>query len=99
MFRYLYNGMLQGDMSNKDTRFHPTQKPSQLWKKIIVYYTKENELILDPFMGSFTTAVCAHKMQRHFIGAELDKDYFELGQKRFAEETAQLSIFDLGDKL
>jgi len=99
MFRYLYNGMLQGDMANKDERFHPTQKPTQLWKKLLAYYTKEGELILDPFMGSFTTAVCCHKMQRHFIGAELDKDYFALGQERFKRETAQLSIFDLGEKL
>lgn len=94
MFRYLYNGMLQGDMANKDVRFHPTQKPTQLWKKILGYYTKEGDLILDPFMGSFTTAVCCHKMQRHFIGAELDKDYFELGQERYRKETAQMSIFD-----
>lgn len=94
MFRYLYNGMLQGDMANKDVRFHPTQKPTQLWKKILGYYTKEGDLILDPFMGSFTTAVCCHKMQRHFIGAELDKDYFVLGQERYRKETAQMSIFD-----
>lgn len=94
MFRYLYNGMLQGDMANKDVRFHPTQKPTQLWKKILGYYTKEGDLILDQFMGSFTTAVCCHKMQRHFIGAELDKDYFELGQERYRKETAQMSIFD-----
>lgn len=96
MFRYLYNGMLQGDMVNKDKRFHPTQKPTQLWSKLLVYYTKEGDLILDPFMGSFTTAVCCKKMQRHFIGAELDKDYFALGQERFKSETAQLSIFDIG---
>lgn len=95
MFRYLYNGMLQGDMANKDVRFHPTQKPTQLWKKLLAYYTKEGELILDPFMGSFTTAVCCHKMQRHFIGAELDKDYFALGYERYRKETAQMSIFDL----
>lgn len=95
MFRYLYNGMLQGDMANKDVRFHPTQKPTQLWKKILGYYTKEGDLILDPFMGSFTTAVCCHKMQRHFIGAELDKDYFALGYERYRKETAQMSIFDL----
>lgn len=86
VFHYLYMGMLQGDMKNKDDRFHPTQKPTQLWDKLIAFYTKPNDLILDPFMGSFTTAVCCHRLQRHFIGAELDKDYFEKGQKRLEEE-------------
>ena len=95
VFHYLYNGMLQGDMANKDERFHPTQKPTQLISKLITYYTKENDLILDPFMGSFTTAVCCHRLQRRFIGAELDKEYFEKGEARLKAEMAQISIFDL----
>ena len=95
VFRYLYNGMLQGDMANKDERFHPTQKPTQLISKLIAYYTEPNDLILDPFMGSFTTAVCCHRLQRRFIGAELDKEYFEKGQARLKAEMAQISIFDL----
>lgn len=95
IFRYLYNGMLQGDMKNKDVRFHPTQKPTQIISQLITYYTKPNDLILDPFMGSFTTAVCCHRLQRRFIGAELDKEYFEKGQKRLNREMAQISIFDL----
>lgn len=95
VFHYLYRGMLQGDMKNKDDRFHPTQKPTQLWSNLIAFYTKPNDLILDPFMGSFTTAVCCHRLQRHFIGAELDKDYFEKGQKRLEEEINQISLFDI----
>lgn len=95
IFRYLYNGMVQGDMANKDERFHPTQKPTQLWYKLLNYYTKPNDLILDPFMGSFTTAVACAKSGRRFIGAELDKKYFEKGQERLRKATAQESIFDL----
>lgn len=95
VFHYLYNGMLQGNMKNKDDRFHPTQKPTQLISKLINYYTKENDLILDTFMGSFTTAVCCHRSQRRFIGAELDKEYYEKGQARLNAEMAQLSIFDI----
>lgn len=95
VFTYLYMGMMQGDMKNKDERFHPTQKPTQLISKLITYYTKENDLILDPFMGSFTTAVCCHRLQRRFIGTELDKEYYEKGQARLNAEMAQLSIFDL----
>lgn len=92
VFRYQYKGMLQGDMSNKDERFHPTQKPTQLISKLIDYYTKEGDLILDPFMGSFTTAVCCHKLNRNFIGAEIDKEYFEMGQNRLQNEMSQISI-------
>ena len=61
-------------------QIHQNQKPTNLISRIINQHTKPNDLILDPFMGSFTTAVCCHRLQRHFIGAELDKDYFEKGQ-------------------
>lgn len=95
IFRYLYKGMLQDDMKNKDERFHPTQKPTQIICQLLNYYTKQGDLILDGFMGSFTTAVACNKLQRHFIGAELDKDYFEKGLARLQKEQAQPSIFDI----
>ena len=94
VFHYLYNGMLQGDMKNKDERFHPTQKPTQLIIQLLNYYTKEGDLILDPFMGSFTTAVACHKMQRRYIGAELDKEYFDKGSERLNKLKSQISFFD-----
>lgn len=93
MFRYLYNGMLQGDMQNKDKRIHPTQKPTQLWYMLLNYYTKPNDLILDPFMGSFTTAETCLKSGRIFLGAELDEDYFKAGSDRINALKAQISIF------
>ena len=74
---------------------HPTQKPLSLWYELLGDLTNENDLVLDTCMGSFTTAVACHKMQRHFIGAELDKEYFALGQKRLQEEQNQISMFDL----
>lgn len=94
VFHYLYNGMLQGDMKNKDERFHPTQKPTQLIIQLLNYYTKKGDLILDPFMGSFTTAVACHKMQRRYIGAELDKEYFDKGTERLNKIKSQISFFD-----
>lgn len=62
--------------------------------RIINQHTKENDLIFDPFMGSFTTAVACHKLNRNFLGAEIDKDYYKLGSERLAKEQAQVSIFD-----
>lgn len=61
---------------------------------ILNKFTKEGDLILDPFMGSFTTAVACHKMQRRFIGAELDKEYFDKGTERLNKIKSQISMFD-----
>lgn len=94
VFHYLYNGMLQEDMKNKDERFHPTQKPTQLITRLINYYTKEGDLILDCFMGSFTTAIACHKTGRRYIGAELDKEYFDKGTERLNKVKSQISFFD-----
>jgi len=94
VFHYLYNGMLQGDMKNKDERFHPTQKPTQLIIHLINYYTKEGDLILDPFMGSFTTAIACHKTGRKYLGAELDAEYYEKGLARLNKLKSQITFFD-----
>lgn len=93
-FDYRWAGMLQGNMKDKEIRIHPTQKPLPLFVWILNNYTKEGDTIFDPFMGSFTTAVACHKMGRKFLGAELDKEYFDKGSKRLAQVQSQLSMFD-----
>ena len=95
VFHYLYNGMLQGDMKNKDYRFHPTQKPTQLWTKLLNFYTKEGDLILDPFAGSQSLRIACHKMQRNYIGFEIDEEYFKKGTEWFNSVTSQILIWDL----
>lgn len=95
VFRYQYKGMIQGNMKLKEQRFHPTQKPVDIIIQLLNYYTKEGDSILDPFMGSFTTAVACHKMGRKYIGAELDKEYFEKGVERLNKVKSQISIFDI----
>ena len=94
-FNYLYNGMLQGDMKNKDYLFHPTQKPTQLWVKLLNYYTKEGDLILDPFAGSQSLRIACHKLKRDYIGFEIDKEYYDKGCEWYNRVTSQISIFDL----
>lgn len=74
---------------------HPTQKPLALWYELLNDNTNENQLVLDTCMGSFTTAVACHKLSRNFIGFEKDKEFFDKGQERFNDSSAQLSIFDL----
>lgn len=93
-FEYRWAGMLQGDMKNKEIRIHPTQKPLPLLTWILNKYTKDGDLILDPFMGSFTTAVACHKTHRRYIGAELDKEYYNKGQERLNKVKSQISFFD-----
>ena len=55
---------------------HPTQKPLELMKALIELTTQENQLVLDPFAGSGTTLVAAQELGRHYIGFEIDKDYY-----------------------
>lgn len=61
---------------------HPTQKPEKLLAKIILASTNENDLILDPFLGSGTTAVVAKKLGRAYTGIERDENYCLLTEKR-----------------
>lgn len=95
IFRYQWQGMIQGNMKNKEKRFHPAQKPLPLLEWLLNKYTKEGDLILDPFIGSGTTAVACHKLNRRYIGFELDEEYFGIANERLDAVKSQISIFDL----
>ncbi|HHT66915.1 MAG TPA: site-specific DNA-methyltransferase [Erysipelotrichaceae bacterium] len=69
--------------SEKKYGKHPTQKPVKLLERLITAATKEGDLILDPFNGSGTTGIVATKMNRRYIGIEINKDYLELTKKRY----------------
>ena len=78
----------------KDTDgFHPTQKPVALIADLIRTYSNEGDTILDNCMGSGTTAVACIKEKRHFIGFELNKEYYDKACKRIDAERRQLSLF------
>jgi site-specific DNA-methyltransferase (adenine-specific) len=69
--------------SEKEFGKHPTQKPFELLKRIVLASTDENDIILDPFCGSGTTGVaCRCLKNRLFIGIEIEKKYCELAKKR-----------------
>ncbi|MCH8034431.1 MAG: site-specific DNA-methyltransferase [Bacteroidetes bacterium] len=61
---------------------HPTQKPEKLLAKIILASSKKNDLVFDPFLGSGTTAVTAKKLERNFVGIEVDEYYCCVAEKR-----------------
>lgn len=64
---------------------HPTQKPEQLIGHFIDTLSNEDDLVLDPFMGSGTTGVVAKRQGRNFIGIELDESYYQMAKKRIEE--------------
>lgn len=64
---------------------HPTQKPIELLRRIILASTNKEDLILDPFTGSSTTGIMALELGRKFIGIDLEKDYLDLSIKRFEQ--------------
>ncbi len=72
---------------------HPTQKPVNLLRYLIRTYSNMGGVILDNCMGSGTTAIAAIREKRHFIGFELNKDYYERSLKRIETELAQPSLF------
>ena len=76
---------------------HPTQKPEKLLAKIILASTRENDLILDPFSGSGTTAVVAKKLNRAFVGVERDEKYCLLAEKRLALAETDKTIQGFSD--
>lgn len=64
---------------------HPTQKPEELLRKIILASSNENDIVLDPFVGSGTTAVCAKQLKRQFIGVEQNEEYLEWAVNRLRQ--------------
>ncbi len=72
---------------------HPTQKPIELLERCILSSTNENQLILDPFMGSGTTLLAAARNGRMGVGFEQETDYFDLAVLRLEQESRTPSLF------
>lgn len=77
--------------NSKEKVGHPTQKPVALLEYLVKTYTNEGEIVLDCCIGSGTTAIACIKNNRHFIGFELEKKYYDIAMKRIKE--AQQTIF------
>ncbi|MCQ2257430.1 MAG: site-specific DNA-methyltransferase [Bacteroidaceae bacterium] len=76
---------------------HPTQKPEKLYAKLILASSKEGDYILDPFLGSGTSAVVARKLNRHFCGIEINKEYCLWGAKRLINAESDKKIQGYAD--
>jgi len=86
MHNFYEGGICQGN-----ERFeHPTQKPEWIVMKGLLVHTNTGELILDPFLGSGTTAYCAKKLNRKCIGIEIEEKYCEIAAKRLSQSVMRL---------
>lgn len=74
---------------------HPTQKPIKLMEKLILMLTNENDTVLDCFMGGGSTGLACLFKNRNFIGCEIDKEYFEISERRLKStyNTLRESLF------
>ena len=81
----------QGD--KKDPRFHPTQKPVELYEWIFKNFAKPGDKIFDSHMGSQSSRIAAWKGNYDFYGCEIDENYFKKGEERFSRIESQTSLF------
>ena len=81
------------NQSDKEKWGHPTIKPLGIVRTLVFNSSVEGQTVLDPFMGSGTTAIACIKERRHFIGFELSKEYFDKAVRRIKAEQAQLTMF------
>lgn len=88
-----FNGNMQGNKQKNEARIHPTQKPIALYKWLLNKYAQPGNKILDTHMGSQSSRIAAYNMGFDYWGWEIDQEYFEAGNKRFAEQTAQQQLF------
>lgn len=92
-FTYTWNGMIQGDMKNKEQRIHPTQKPIKLYEWLLTNYAKQGDKILDTHLGSMSSVIACLNLGFEITGCELDKDYFDAGIKRVEQSQKQQRMF------
>lgn len=72
---------------------HPNEKPVELVARFLAAHAKKGQVVLDPFCGSGTTLVAAHRLGLNWIGIELDPKWAKLAQERLDAEMAQGTLF------
>ena len=93
-FRFQWHGMIQGDMKNKETRIHPTQKPVKLYEWLLTNYAKPGQRILDTHLGSGSSSIACSNLGYEMVGIELDEDYYRAACERIKAAQAQGRLFE-----
>lgn len=93
IYRFTWNGMLQGNMKDKEKRIHPTQKPIQLYKWLLKNYAKPEFKIIDTHGGSMSSVIAAYDFGiAEMVCCEIDKDYYDAAVKRFETYKLQTKL-------
>ncbi|MFY9463329.1 MAG: site-specific DNA-methyltransferase [Candidatus Sungiibacteriota bacterium] len=79
---------------NPEREDHPTQKPLAIIERMVRASSPENGIVLDPFMGSGTTAIACMRSGRRYTGFEMNKDYYHTIQNRIGRELSSVSLFE-----
>ncbi len=83
------NGQYHYPIPNNGARYHPTQKPLPLFNDLVVKHSRPGDLVIDPFVGSGTTAIAAVTNGRRFAGCDLDGDYISTAKVRVKNASEQ----------
>lgn len=94
MFRFAWNGMIQGDMKNKEYKIHPTQKPRQLYKWLLSSFAQDGDIILDTHVGSASSLIACEEMGYKYVGFELSENYYKLSSERLKRHQAQVTLME-----
>ena len=78
-----------------DTRFHPCQKPIELYSWLLGQYAKEGDKILDTHVGSASSLIACHRSGFSAWGFEIDPEYYQKAEERLEREKAQITMYDL----
>jgi len=87
-FKFKWQGMLQGDMKNKQERIHPNEKPIALYKWLLTNYAKEGDLIVDTHGGSCKISIACFDLGFDCVVCEIDEYYYKLGKAAFDAHVA-----------
>lgn len=104
LFRYMWNGMMQGKsiteghiaLGNKklnEKRIHPTQKPINLYRWLVQKYAKEDYKILDTHVGSASSLIAFEEAGLEYVGFEKDKEIYDLALARLKKHKSQIRLF------
>lgn len=92
MQKEMFNYMITPNKSSYGETSHPTEKPLLLLEKLIKVNTNEGDIVLDPFLGSGTTAIACINLNRKFIGIEKNEGYFNMAKERIRKKSIQEKI-------
>jgi len=92
-YQFRQDGSLDGQIPLKRNN-HPTVKPIKLIEYLIKLTTRENQVVLDPFLGSGTTAVACKRINRRFIGIEINEEYYNIAINRISSVCKHQDLFN-----